>query len=172
MLLDAYRDGQICIQVMQGWKGAAISIKTWLNATRQGKYGWSITNDLEINRQSLNDIDHFIDHFFQWFCVSVGLDLNLPIKVDAYWHNHLTPSPKVTNYFQKYLLPEFVDAQDSLLLVLDSFNPVFGVPEIIDRLALCGKAGAINPSKGIHKARTFGCWTFQITWFSGSLMPS
>lgn len=100
--------------------------------------------ELEINRQSLNDIDNF----FKWFCASVSLELNLPIKVDAYWHNHLTPSQRITNYFQKYLLPEFFSTQDSLLLVLDQFNHVFEVPAIVDELRALLRSWCDKPIKG------------------------
>lgn len=84
--------------------------------------------ELDIDRQVLSNTEAF----FKWLCVSVSIELDLPVKLDVYWLEELTPSQKITNYFQKYLLTEMASMQSALLLVLDRVDHIFENLDIMD----------------------------------------
>ncbi|WNZ27236.1 helix-turn-helix domain-containing protein [Leptolyngbya sp. NK1-12] len=84
--------------------------------------------ELDIDRQVLTNTEAF----FKWLCVSVSIELDLPVKLDVYWLDELTPSQKITNYFQKYVLTEMANLNSSLLLVLDRVDHIFENLDIMD----------------------------------------
>jgi AAA-like domain len=115
-------------------KGALIKIK----ATRQmGKsslmirlrdratnLGYKAVNlDFELaDRSSFADLDKFL----RWFCASVGRELGLPRKFDAYWDDEFFSSKdNCTEYFKSYLLSTI---GIPITLTLDKVDILFDCP--------------------------------------------
>lgn len=87
--------------------------------------------DVEIDRHVLTGVEDF----YQWFCAAASEGLELPVELDTYWKG-LAPNGDITNYFQKYLLKQIADAQQSLILVLDKVDRVFECTSVAN--AFCG----------------------------------
>lgn len=77
------------------------------------------TLDLDqTNRKFFDDIDKFM----QWFCASVGKQLNIRVKTDEYWDDIFGANDNATDYFEKYLL---TPDSSSLVLAIDNFDRIF-----------------------------------------------
>lgn len=70
-----------------------------------------------------------LEQFLRWFCAYVGLELQLPNKLDDYWDDIFGSKVNCKAYFEKYLLPEL---DRPLVLGLDEVDRVFLHPEIAD----------------------------------------
>lgn len=105
--------------------------------------------ELDIDRQVLTNTEAF----FKWLCISVSIELDLPVKLDAYWLDELTPSQKITNYFQKYLLTEMVNQQSSVLLVLDRVDYIFENLDIMDEFRALLRSWCDKVIKGNTESR-------------------
>ena len=70
-----------------------------------------------------------LDKFLRWFCVSVGLALNIPNRVDEYWDLAaiVGSSMACKAYFEEYLLPTIARP---LTVGLDEVDKIFEYPEI------------------------------------------
>jgi transcriptional regulator with XRE-family HTH domain len=99
--------------------------------------------DIEIDRQALTSLEDF----YQWFCAVASEGLELPVQLDTYWKG-LTPNGDITNYFQKYLLKQIADAQQSLILVLDKVDRVFESTAIANAFCELLRGWHEQPIKG------------------------
>ncbi len=99
--------------------------------------------DLEIDRHVLTSLKDF----YQWFCAAASEGLDFPVQLDTYWKG-LAPNGDITNYFQKYLLQRMVDAQQSLILVLDKVDRVFECTNIANAFCELLRGWCEQPIKG------------------------
>lgn len=67
-----------------------------------------------------------LDKFLQWFCASVGLELQMPNNVADYWDDIFGCKVNCTHYFE-YLLREI---KSPFVLSLDEVDCIFQHPEI------------------------------------------
>jgi class 3 adenylate cyclase len=74
-------------------------------------------------RQHFSDLDTFL----QWFCASVGLELQLPQRLADYWDEIFGGKVNCKTYFEKYLLKTL---DSPLVLALDEVDCIFQYPEI------------------------------------------
>jgi transcriptional regulator with XRE-family HTH domain len=118
--------------------------------------------ELDIDRQVLNNTEAF----FKWLCVSVSIELDLPVKLDVYWLDELTPSQKITNYFQKYLLPEMAQLQSSLLLVLDRVDYIFENLDIMDEFRALLRSWSDKVIKGSSASQKIWSYFRLVTVYS------
>ena len=70
-----------------------------------------------------------LEQFLKWFCAYVGLELQLPNRLNDYWDDIFGSKVNCKAYFEKYLLPEL---DRPLVLGLDEVDRVFQHPEIAD----------------------------------------
>lgn len=105
--------------------------------------------DIEIDRHVLTTLEDF----YQWLCLSASEGLELPAQLDTYWRKGLAPSGNITNYFQKYLLSHMVEAQKSLILVLDKVDRVFESTNIANDFCALLRGWYEQPIKGNAQSR-------------------
>jgi AraC-like DNA-binding protein len=70
-----------------------------------------------------------LDKFLQWFCVSIGLSLQMPNCLADYWDNLFGSKVSCKMYFERYLLAE---TAQPLVLGLDDVDRLFQYPDIAD----------------------------------------
>ena len=68
-----------------------------------------------------------IDLFMQWFCATVGKQLGIKIKTEAYWDDIFGANDNTTEYFENYLLHS---QQPPLVLAIDNFDRIFKYADI------------------------------------------
>ena len=68
-----------------------------------------------------------IDLFMQWFCATVGKQLGIKIKTEAYWDDIFGANDNTTEYFENYLLHSH---QPPLVLAIDNFDRIFKYADI------------------------------------------
>jgi AAA-like domain/CHAT domain len=73
------------------------------------------------------------DKFMQWFCASIGKQLDVRVKVEEYWDDIFGANDNSTEYFQKYLLEVI---EQPLVVAIDNFDRVFEYPDI--EIDFCG----------------------------------
>lgn len=86
----------------------------------------TVTLDFEL---AASQVFANLDKFLRWFCVSIGLALNIPNKIDDYWDlaEIVGSSMACKAYFEEYLLPTI---DKPLTLGLDKVDKIFEYPEI------------------------------------------
>ncbi len=65
--------------------------------------------------------------FLQWFCATVGKQLGIKIKTEAYWDDIFGANDNTTEYFENYLLDSY---QPPLVLAIDNFDRIFKYADI------------------------------------------
>jgi len=70
-----------------------------------------------------------LDRFLRWFCVNVGLGLELPNRLAEYWDEMFGSKISCKVYFEKYILAQL---SQPLVLGLDEVDRIFLYPEIAD----------------------------------------
>ena len=68
-----------------------------------------------------------IDLFMQWFCATVGKQLGIKIKTEAYWDDIFGANDNTTEYFENYLLDSH---KPPLVLAIDNFDRIFKYADI------------------------------------------
>jgi hypothetical protein len=70
-----------------------------------------------------------LDKFLRWFCVNVGLGLQLPNQLADYWDEIFGSKISCKAYFERYLLTQIAYP---LVLGLDEVDRIFQYPELAD----------------------------------------
>ncbi|MBV8886916.1 MAG: AAA-like domain-containing protein, partial [Chroococcidiopsidaceae cyanobacterium CP_BM_RX_35] len=70
-----------------------------------------------------------LDKFLRWFCVNVGLGLQLPNQLANYWDEIFGSKISCKAYFEQYLLAE---TAQPLVLALDDIDRVFQYPDLAE----------------------------------------
>lgn len=70
-----------------------------------------------------------LDKFLRWFCVNVGLGLQLPNQLADYWYDIFGSKISCKAYFERYLLTQIAHP---LVLALDEVDRIFQHPEVAD----------------------------------------
>jgi|GEM_PF-3490444 len=84
----------------------------------------TVTLNLEgVDQRFFTDIDLFM----QWFCATVGKQLGIKIKTEAYWDDIFGANDNTTEYFENYLLQNH---QPPLVLAIDNFDRIFKYADI------------------------------------------
>jgi DNA-binding Xre family transcriptional regulator len=118
--------------------------------------------ELDIDRQVLNNTEAF----FKWLCVSVSIELDLPVKLDVYWLDELTPNQKITKYFEKYLLTEMANQQSSLLLVLDRVDYIFENLDVMEEFRALLRSWSDKVIKGSSASQKIWSYFRLVTVYS------
>ncbi|CAN1213522.1 AAA-like domain-containing protein [Tumidithrix helvetica PCC 7403] len=100
-----------------------------LDRAKQQGYRTVTLNLEQANQKLFADLDKYM----QWFCASVGKQLDVKVKVDEYWDDIFGANDNSTDYFEKYLLTE---SDRPLVLALDNFDRIFKYPDI--EVDFCG----------------------------------
>lgn len=70
-----------------------------------------------------------LDKFLRWFCVNVGLGLQLPNQLGGYWDEIFGSKISCKAYFEQYLLAE---TALPLVLALDDIDRLFHYPDLAE----------------------------------------
>ncbi len=70
-----------------------------------------------------------LDKFLRWFCVNVGLELQLPNQLADYWDEIFGSKISCKAYFEQYLL---VETALPLVLALDDIDRLFHYPNLAE----------------------------------------
>ncbi|MBV9390154.1 MAG: AAA-like domain-containing protein [Chroococcidiopsidaceae cyanobacterium CP_BM_ER_R8_30] len=70
-----------------------------------------------------------LDKFLRWFCVNVGLELQLPNQLANYWDEIFGSKISCKAYFEQYLLTE---TAQPLVLALDDIDRLFQYPDLAE----------------------------------------